>query len=40
MYFNTVFASGGGIIDMFDYFKVILKSLKLEMAKDSQMGNF
>ncbi|OAA90782.1 ParM/StbA family protein [Clostridium ljungdahlii] len=39
LYFNAVFASGGGSIDMFDYLKVVSESLKLELDKDSQMGN-
>ncbi|CAB1249487.1 hypothetical protein ACFHWD_20195 [Clostridium sp. MT-14] len=38
-YFNTVFASGGGSIDMYDYLKAVSEVLKLELAKDSQMGN-
>lgn len=38
-YFNTVFISGGGGIDMYDYLMNVPGVLKMKLAGDAQMGN-
>lgn len=38
-YFNTVFISGGGGIDMYDYLNNVPGVLKMKLADNAQMGN-